>query len=85
MNIIFSIFISVGNIGSGYLIGKYGYIERYMRIGALLLIINAYLLTLFDIGFKYVYEFFILTFYGIALGLVMQNTVLVTQQSVSKK
>jgi len=80
-----SISISVGNIGSGYFVGKYGYIERYMRIGAFILIISVYLLTLFDIGFPYIYEFFILNAYGISLGLVMQNTVLVTQQSAPKK
>eukprot|EP00833_Pecoramyces_ruminatium_P005244 jgi/Orpsp1_1/1179276/evm.model.c7180000068707.1 len=80
-----SIFISVGNIGSGYLIGKYGYIQRYMRIGAFLLIVGAYLVTLFGTDFKYIYEFFILSFFGLAVGLIMQNTVLVTQQSAPKK
>jgi len=80
-----SIFISVGNIGSGYLIGKYGYVQRYMRVGAVLLIIGAYLVTLFGIGFEYIYEFFILSFFGLAVGLIMQNTVLVTQQSAEKR
>eukprot|EP00833_Pecoramyces_ruminatium_P000893 jgi/Orpsp1_1/1174925/evm.model.c7180000051979.1 len=56
-----------------------------MRIGAFLLIVGAYLVTLFGTDFKYIYEFFILSFFGLAVGLIMQNTVLVTQQSAPKK
>jgi len=80
-----SVSISVGNIGSGYLIGKYGYVERYMRIGGFFLIIGSYLVTLFGTNFKYIYEFFILIVYGMSVGLLLQNTVIITQQSAPKK
>jgi len=80
-----SVLISAGNIGSGYLIGKFGYIQRYLRVGGLLLVITSYLLTYFGIGAKYIFEFFVLSFFGLAVGLIMQNTVLVTQQSAPQK
>ncbi|ORX50751.1 hypothetical protein BCR36DRAFT_412245 [Piromyces finnis] len=80
-----SITVSIGNIGSGYLVGKYGYIERYMRIGSFTLIISSYLITYFGINSKYIFEFFVLSLMGISVGLNMQNCVLVTQQSSDKK
>jgi len=80
-----SFFISLGNIGSGYLIGKFGYIERYMSFGALSLIVSSYLITLIGVGTSYLFEVFPLSLFGLAIGLIMQNTVLVTQQSAEKK
>jgi len=80
-----SFFISFGNIGSGYLIGKYGYIQRYMSFGSLGLIVSSYLITLIGVGTKYIFELFPLCLFGLSVGLIMQNTVLVTQQSAEKK
>ncbi|KAG4087943.1 major facilitator superfamily-domain-containing protein [Neocallimastix lanati (nom. inval.)] len=81
----YSVMLSVGNIGSGYLIGKYGYVERYMRTGGVLLIVAAYLISLFGLNSSYVFEFFTFCLLGISVGLNMQNSVLVTQQSSEKK
>jgi len=80
-----SIFISVGNIGSGWLIGKYGYIQRYMKVGSFLLIIASYLISLFGMNTSYIFECFVLCLFGLSVGLNMQNTVLITQQSSEKR
>jgi len=80
-----SIFISVGNIGSGWLIGKYGYIQRYMTLGGIILIISSYLITLFGMNTSYYFEIFPLSFFGLGVGCIMQNTVLITQQCAEKK
>jgi len=56
-----------------------------MRIGGFFLIIGSYLVTLFGTNFKYIYEFFILIVYGMSVGLLLQNTVIITQQSAPKK
>ncbi|ORX86272.1 MFS general substrate transporter [Anaeromyces robustus] len=81
----YSTTLSIGNIGSGYLIGKYGYVERYMRTGAFSLIIAAYLVSLFGMNSSYYFEGFVLALLGISVGMNMQNSVLVTQQSAEKK
>ncbi|ORX86271.1 MFS general substrate transporter [Anaeromyces robustus] len=80
-----SFFISIANIGSGFLIGKYGYVERYMSVGALGLIVTSYLITLIGVDSSYLFEVFPLSLFGLAVGLIMQNTILVTQQSAEKK
>lgn len=79
------IFSSISNIGSGYLIGKYGYVKRYIRGGSLLLIISCYLVSLFGVDLTYIFEFFSLSLLGLSCGLIMQNLILVTQQSANKK
>lgn len=80
-----SIFISVGNIGSGWLIGKFGYIQRYMTVGGIILIISSYLITLFGMNTSYLFEVFPLSLFGLGVGCIMQNTVLITQQCAEKK
>ncbi|OUM63035.1 hypothetical protein PIROE2DRAFT_10503 [Piromyces sp. E2] len=80
-----SVTVTIGNIGSGYLIGKYGYIERYMKTGSFTLIISSYFVTYFGINSPYIFEFFVLSLFGLSVGLNMQNCVLVTQQSSDKK
>jgi len=80
-----SVTVSIGNIGSGYLIGKYGYVERYMRTGGFTLIISSYLISLFGVNSPYIFEFFVIALSGLSVGLNMQNCVLVTQQSSDKK
>jgi len=80
-----SVTVSIGNIGSGYLVGKYGYIERYMRTGAFTLIISSYLISMFGVDSPYSFEFFAIALSGLSVGLNMQNCVLVTQQSSEKK
>jgi len=80
-----SILITVGNIGSGWLIGKFGYIQNYMEVGSLFILVSSYLITLFGTNTKYIYEVFPLGLFGLGVGLVMQNTILITQQSAEKK
>lgn len=80
-----SVTVSIGNIGSGYLIGKYGYVERYMRTGGFTLIISSYMISFFGVNSPYIFEFFVIALSGLSVGLNMQNCVLVTQQSSAKK
>jgi len=83
--LIISVTVSIGNIGSGYLIGKYGYVERYMRTGGFTLIISSYMISFFGVNSPYIFEFFVIALSGLSVGLNMQNCVLVTQQSSAKK
>jgi len=80
-----SITVSLTNILSGYFIGKYGYVQRYIIVGSISLIITSYLLSLFDMDSKPIIEMIIIGYVGIGVGLILQNTVLITQQSVPKK
>ncbi|ORX50752.1 MFS general substrate transporter [Piromyces finnis] len=80
-----SILISVGNIGSGYLIGRFGYIQNYMEVGSLMLVLTSFLISLFKMDTKYIFELIATGLFGLGVGLVMQNTTLITQQSAEKK
>ncbi|ORX81490.1 MFS general substrate transporter [Anaeromyces robustus] len=80
-----SITVSLANILSGYFIGKYGYVQRYIIFGSISMIITSYLISLFDMDSKPIVEMFIIGYIGIGVGSILQNTTLITQQSVEKK
>jgi len=77
-----SIFSSLGSII--YLIGKFGYIEKYLKCGSILFIVSSYLVSLFGFNSSYLFEFFVLFLFGFGYGLIMQNLDHVTQQSSDK-
>jgi len=56
-----------------------------MRTGSFTLIISSFLVTKFGMNSPYIFEFFVLSLFGLSVGLDMQNCVLVTQQSSAKK
>jgi len=56
-----------------------------MEVGSLFILVSSYLITLFGTNTKYIYEVFPLGLFGLGVGLVMQNTILITQQSAEKK
>lgn len=76
---------SLGNILTGYLIGKFGYIQRYMMAGTLIVILGNYLLTTIGMNASIVYIIFIVVLLGLKLGLNTHSCVLITQQCVQRK
>jgi len=56
-----------------------------MIFGGASLILASYLITLFGMNTKYILELFPLSLFGLGVGCVMQNTVLITQQCADKK
>jgi len=80
-----SITSSLGNILTGYLIGKFGYIQRYMMAGTLIIILGNYLLTTIGMSTPIVFIIFIVILLGLKLGLNTHSCVLITQQCVQRK
>jgi len=56
-----------------------------MTVGGIILIISSYLITLFGMNTSYLFEVFPLSLFGLGVGCIMQNTVLITQQCAEKK
>ncbi|ORX86269.1 major facilitator superfamily MFS-1 [Anaeromyces robustus] len=80
-----SITSSLGNILTGYLIGKFGYIQRYMMAGTLVVMLGNYLLSTINMNTPIPYILFIVVLLGLKLGLNTHSCVLITQQCVRKK
>jgi len=72
--------ISIAAIGSGYLIGKWGHIDKYIKTGSFLMIFSSFCITLISSNTPYLTEFFIYIFYGFTVGLIFQNCIMVAQQ-----
>jgi len=72
--------ISIAAIGSGYLIGKWGHIDKYIKAGSFLMIFSSFCITLIGSDTPYMTEFFIYIFYGFTVGLIFQNCIMVAQQ-----
>jgi len=75
-----SFFISFAAIGSGYLIGKWGNIDKYIKSGSFLMIFSSFCVTLIGSYTPYYVEFLIYIFYGFTVGLIFQNCIMVAQQ-----
>ncbi|OUM56277.1 hypothetical protein PIROE2DRAFT_19183 [Piromyces sp. E2] len=80
-----SITSSLGNILTGYLIGKYGYIQRYMMAGTCVVIVGNFLLSKIGMVTPIPFIIFVVILLGLKLGLNTHSCVLITQQSVQKK
>ncbi|KAG4087941.1 major facilitator superfamily domain-containing protein [Neocallimastix lanati (nom. inval.)] len=80
-----SITSSLGNILVGYLIGKIGYIQRYMMLGNCIVILGNYLLTTIGKDTSIAFILFVVILLGLKLGLNTHSCVLITQQCVKKR
>ncbi|OUM67165.1 hypothetical protein PIROE2DRAFT_58927 [Piromyces sp. E2] len=67
-------------MGSGYLIGKYGHIARYIKTGGFFGAIGAYFITYINVDTPYLLEFVIFMYYGFSVGVIYQNCILAAQQ-----
>jgi len=72
--------ISISAIGSGYLIGKWGHIDKYIKTGSFLMIFSSFFITLIGNNTSYLIEFIIFVFFGFTVGLIFQNCIMVAQQ-----
>jgi len=72
--------ISFSAIGSGYLIGKWGQIDKYIKSGSFFMIFSSFCITLIGVGTPYYKEFIIYIFFGLTVGLIFQNCIMVAQQ-----
>ena len=69
----------------GYLIGKIGYIQRYMMLGNCIVILGNYLLTTIGKDTSIAFILFVVILLGLKLGLNTHSCVLITQQCVKKR
>ncbi|OUM66581.1 hypothetical protein PIROE2DRAFT_6210 [Piromyces sp. E2] len=75
-----SLFYSFTAMASGYFIGKWGHISIFIKYGSFFSCIGVYLITLINIDTSYTIEFFIFMLYGLSIGVIYQNCILMAQQ-----
>jgi len=72
--------ITISAILSGILIGKWGHIDKYIKGGSFLMIFSTYTMTLIDVNTPYYLELIYYIFFGLTVGLIFQNCIMVAQQ-----
>jgi len=68
-------------MGSGYLIGKWGHIDKFIKFGCFFSIISVYLISLIGYDTAYWIEALIYTMYGLSCGVIYQNCIMVAQRA----
>ncbi|KAG4107276.1 MFS general substrate transporter [Neocallimastix lanati (nom. inval.)] len=76
-----SVFLTISSMGTGYLIGKWGHIDIYIKLGCFFSIIAVYLISLIGIDTQYYIEFLIFIIYGLSCGVIYQNCIMVAQRA----
>lgn len=77
---IFRFCITISAIGSGYTIGKWGHIDKYIKSGSFFMIFSTFCMTLIDVDTPYYKEIIYFIFFGLTVGLIFQNCIMVAQQ-----
>jgi len=72
--------ITISAIGSGYTIGKWGHIDKYIKSGSFFMIFSTFCMTLIDVDTPYYKEIIYFIFFGLTVGLIFQNCIMVAQQ-----
>jgi len=72
--------ITISAIGSGILIGKWGNIDKFIKTGSFLMIFSTFCMTLIDVDTPYYKEVVMFIFFGLTVGLIFQNCIMVAQQ-----
>jgi len=68
-------------MGSGYLIGKWGHIDKFIKFGCFFSIISVYLISLIGMDTAYWEESLIFILYGLSCGVIYQNCIMVAQRA----
>jgi len=72
--------ITISAITSGYTIGKWGHIDKYIKSGSFFMIFSTFCMTLIDVDTPYYKEVIYFIFFGLTVGLIFQNCIMVAQQ-----